>query len=76
MLGTLGRVRVHSAEICSSCFSISFFSVFVTLRLERRASAAGRLSERGAPTCLTEAVGMDGAPLLGGTGGLEEECLR
>ena len=64
MLGTLGRLFVHS-----SCSTLSFGA----LRLERRDSAPGLFSE--VPTVLTAVViGCD--PLFGGTGGFEDECRR
>lgn len=76
MLGTLGSVLVHSLKTSSCCLVASVFSLFVTFRFDKRDSAPGRLSDRGAPTCFTEAVGIGGEPLLGGIGGFDEEFLR
>jgi len=72
-LGTKGSLDVQSS--CESCFAstLSLEGLF----FDKRDSAPGRfVSDLGAPTCLTEAVGMAEEPLLGGTGGFEEECRR
>lgn len=70
-LGTLGRVVVQ-LWYWESAFASALS--FATLRLDNLKSAAPRLeSAAGDATCLT-ALGMVGEPLLGGTGGLEEEC--
>lgn len=72
-LGTEGSLDVQSS--CDSCFASTFS--LEGLFFDKRDSAPGRfVSALGAPTCFTEAAGMDGEPLLGGTGGLEEECRR
>lgn len=75
MLGTLGKDNVHSFPLGSCCcFDTSVFSPFAAFRLDKRDSAPGRLSvDLGAPTCFTEVAGIAGEPLLGGTGGLEDE---
>jgi hypothetical protein len=70
-LGTLGIFEVQS--FCAVTLVLSL----ATLLLDKRDSVPGRfVSVLGAPTCLTEAAGMVGEPLFGGTGGLDEECRR
>lgn len=45
--------------------------------MERRDSAPGLfVSDLGVPTCFTDAADIADEPLLGGTGGFEEECRR
>ena len=74
VLGTLGNDLIHSLEGSSFCFVTSTFSTLVAARFDKREVAPGRLSvERGAPTCFTEVAGIGGDPLLGGTGGLDDE---
>jgi hypothetical protein len=68
VLGTLGSDEVQFSSVASA---------FATFLLDER--SAGFLlsdfaSDRGA-TCFTSA-GIVGEPLLGGTGGFEEECRR
>jgi hypothetical protein len=72
-LGTAGSFDVQLSW--SSCFAstLSLEDLF----FDRRDSAPGRFdSVRGAPTCFTEVAGIGEEPLLGGMGGLEEECRR
>jgi len=72
-LGTLGSFDVQSS--CRCCFPST--RSFATFRLDRRDSPPGFFpSDRGAPTCLTDEAGIADEPLLGGTGGFEEECRR
>jgi hypothetical protein len=74
-LGTEGNLEVQSS-CWDSCFG-SNLSLDEVLFFDRRDSAPTLFeSDLGAPTCLTEAAGMAEEPLLGGCGGLDDECRR
>ena len=83
MLGTNGRLLVHSwaYSSLSRAPSLSLASTLSALsllfdRLLRLATALGRLSDLGAPTCFTDAADIGGAPLFGGIGGFDDELRR
>lgn len=70
-LGTDGSFEVQSAG--DSCFAST---LSLDLFLAERSTAGLFVSDLGAPTCFTDAAGIADDPLLGGTGGLEDECRR
>lgn len=77
MLGTLGRLTVHSSLPSSPC---SFLSRGI-FRLDNRDSAPDRFPlvpslDFGVPTVFTDGFVTLVGPSLGGAGGLEDDCRR
>lgn len=77
VLGTLGRLVAHSSLPSAACSLLSRG----TLRLDNRDSVPDRFCPTaslalGVPTVFTAGFATFAGPSFGGTGGLDDDCLR